>query len=97
MACGRSRFWKAEPEIGSFSRSRLAWPPASRLILPAACLANCFFGSQRMEMLRPPLLSVPEPLFLFALRSSCFLRMAVGGKGPERVAEGRQDKQNKSG
>lgn len=97
MACGRSRFRNTEPEIDSFSLSRLAWPPVSKLILPAACLANCFLGSQGMEMLQPPpLLSVPEP-FLFALRSSCFLRMAVGGIGPERVAEGRQDKQNKSG
>lgn len=76
------------PETGLVSLSHLGQPPASKYILPVACLAHCFLSSRGMETLQPAhlLFQGHSP---FALISSCFQRMeARGGCSRNRVVEG---------
>lgn len=55
---GRELRWKQilenKPQTGSFSQSDLARAPASKHILRAVCLANCFLSSRGMEILQAP-------------------------------------------
>lgn len=75
---GKEPWWKQVPEnspdTGSFSLSHLAQPPASTHILSAVCLANCFFSSRGLALLRSPVICSSP----FALSGSCFQRMEAG-------------------